>query len=193
MIAYKAFNARLQAILGGSIFQFTPRKTYEEAECKCARNGFHCAENPLCTLQYYHTMDTRFFVVKAEGDINQDGADSRISCTRITLLQEISRPQLAAHACLYMEKYPNRDMESDKYVTRNRGRCGKDGDFIIVRGKSPVAAGVKGAYLFLVQEEPQSEKILLIYPIYVDGEEIQENTWYGIKEGELCKKRRCAS
>lgn len=192
MRAYKAFNAQLQAIMGKSTFQFAPGETYEETECKCARNGFHCAENPLCTLNYYHNMDARFFIVEAAGDINQDGADSRISCTKITLIQEISRPQLAAHACLYMEKYPNRDTESE-YVKKNRGRCEKDGDFIIVRGKSPVAAGVKGAYLFLVQEKLQSREISVIYPVYVDGEEIRENTWYGIKEGELCKKRRCAS
>lgn len=192
MRAYKAFNAQLQAIMGMSTFQFAPGETYEETECKCARNGFHCAENPLCTLNYYHNMDARFFIVEAAGDINQDGAGSRISCTKITLIQEISRPKLAAHACLYMQDHPNRDMES-VYVTKDRGRCKKSGDFIIVRGKFPVAAGVKGAYLFLVQEKPQSKEISIIYPFYVDGEEIRENTWYGIKEGELCKKRRCAN
>lgn len=192
MRAYKAFNNQLQATMGLGTVQFEPGETYEEPECKCARNGFHCAENPLCTLDYYHNMDARFFIVEAAGDINQDGNGSRISCTKITLIQEISRLQLAAHACLYMQDHPNRDMENE-HTAKDRGRCEESGDFRIVRGKSPVAAGVKGAYLFLVQEKPQSKEISIIYPFYVDGEEIRENTWYGIKEGELCKKRRCAN
>lgn len=191
MRAYKAFNARLQATMGKGTFQFAAGETYEETECKCAANGFHCAENPLCTLRYYPGMDDRFFLVEAAGDINQDGNGSRISCTRITLLKELTRPQLAAHACLYMQRYPDRDMESG-YVVRDKGSCRKDGDFIIVRGKSPMAAGVKGSYLFLVQEKRKSAAISDIYPVYVDGEEIRENTWYGIKEGELCRKRSCA-
>lgn len=192
MRAYKAFNAKLQATMGNGTFQFEDGKTYEEKECKCATNGFHCAENPLCALGYYSRMDSRFFVVEADGDINQDGNGSRISCTRITLVKEISRIQLAAHACLYMQRFPNRDTEG-RYVAKNRGRCGVEGEFIIVRGISPVAAGVRGSYLFLVQEDQQSKEISGIYPIYVDGEEIRENTWYGIKEGELCRKKHCAS
>lgn len=191
MRAYKAFNAQLQATMGKGTFQFAPGETYEETECKCARNGFHCAENPLCVLTYYSSMDARFFLVEAGGDINQDGAGSRISCTRITLLKELTRPQLAAHACLYMQRYQDRDTESG-YVKEDKGECTRKGDFLIVRGKSPMAAGVKGSYLFLVQEKQRSKEISGIYPVYVDGEEIQENVWYRIKEGELCRKRRCA-
>ena len=192
MRAYKAFNANLQATMGDGTFQFFPGETYEETECKCARNGFHCAENPLCALSYYPGKDTRFFIVDAGGDINQDGYDSRISCTRITLLREISRVQMAAHACRYMEKYPDRD-EKSRYVVKDKGRCREKGDFIIVRGKAPMAAGVKGSYLFLVQESPQANKISCIYPVYVDGAEILENAWYGIKEGKLCRKKCCDS
>lgn len=191
MRAYKAFNSKLQATMGRETFQFAPGETYEETECKCARNGFHCAENPLCTLTYYSGMNVRFFLVEAGGDINQDGVDSRISCTRITLLKELTRPQLAAHACLYIQRYPDRDTESG-YVKKDKGECTRKEDFLIVRGKSPMAAGIKGSYLFLVQEKQRSKEISGIYPVYVDGEEIQENVWYGIKEGELCRKRRCA-
>lgn len=85
MLAYKAFNSKLQATLGKGTFQFEPDKTYEEKECKCASNGFHCAENPIDTLNYYHSMDTRFFIVQAEGEIHQDGYGTRISCTKLTL------------------------------------------------------------------------------------------------------------
>lgn len=65
MIAYKGFNSKLQATMGSGTFQFEPGETYDEPECKCARNGFHCAENSLDVLDYYRAMDDRFFIVEA--------------------------------------------------------------------------------------------------------------------------------
>lgn len=188
MLAYKAFNNKLQATMGKGTFQFEPGKTYEEEECKCARNGFHCAENPLCTLTYYDEKETRFFIVKAEGEIHQDGSGSRISCTKITLVKEIDRIKLAAHACIYIQKYPQRQTES-RYVKTEKGTCGEEGNFIIVRGKSPKAAGVRGSYLFLLKEQKKSKEIEEIHTVYVDGVEIKENTWYGIRGGNVCEKK----
>lgn len=188
MLAYKGFNKEMQATLGKGTFQFEPGKNYEETECKCARNGFHCAEDPLCVLSYYGGMDARFFIVSADGDINQDGCESRISCTRLKLIKEINRIELAAHACKYMEKYPEREIQS-RYLSWDAGACRKKGDFIIVRGKHPRAAGVKGSYFFLVKEEKKNRKISAIYPVYVDGEEIKENTYYGLRGERLCVKK----
>lgn len=180
MLAYKAFNSKLQATMGKGVFQFETGKTYEESECKCAHNGFHCAENPLDVLSYYSTMDTRFFIVRAEGDINQDGYGSRISCTRLTLVKEISRIQLAVRACMYINQYPDREIESS-YMAQSKGECWGKGDFIIVRGKAPVAAGVEGSWIFLVQEAKNSKEIINICPIEIDGKDYQEDVWYGIK------------
>lgn len=188
MLAYKAFNSELQATMGNGTFQFEPGKTYEESECKCAHNGFHCAENPLCVLQYYDSKDTRFFIVDADGEVNQDGCGSRISCTKLTLLKEITRIQLGALACLYMQDHPQRE-EQSRYLKEEKGECDSEGNFIIVRGKSPMAAGVKGSYLFLVKEERNSKEIKEMYPVFVDGEEVKANIWYGIRGGTLCEKK----
>lgn len=188
MIAFKGFNKDLQETLGKGTFQFEPGKTYEETECKCAHNGFHCAEDPLCALSYYGKMEDRFFIVQAEGDINQDGVSSRISCTKLTLLKELNRVELGAYACNYMVKYPERDVRSS-HLARNNGKCGTEDDFLIVRGKNPMAAGVKGSYLFLLKEEAKSNDIAIVYPFYVDGEEIQANTYYGLRGESLCKKK----
>lgn len=192
MRAYKAFNAKLQATMGRGIFQFAPGETYEEPECKCATNGFHCAENPLCAMDYYPGTDSRFFVVEAGGEINQDGFGSRISCTRITLVKEITRIQLAAHACLYIQRYPERDMES-RHAKRDKGTCWQKGDFLIVRGKSPMAAGKKGTYLFLIQEYKNSSRIKGICPVYIDGDEYLPDTWYALQKGEICEKKNSDS
>lgn len=188
MLAYKAFSRDLTARIGSGHFQFEPGKTYEEQECKCANNGFHCTENPLDVLDYYNSMNDRYFIVEAAGDINQDGIDSRISCTRLTIKKEITRIQLAALACEYMRKYPERETGS-RYVLKDRGRAIKEGDFIIVRGKHPRTAGVKGSYLFLVQEKKTSKEIAGIYAIEIDGEEYKEKTWYGLRGGAVCEKR----
>lgn len=188
MIAYKAFDKSLRAVRGKGSFQFELGKTYEESECKCAENGFHCAENPLDCLRYYSEMSARFFIVEAAGDINQDGAGTRISCTRLTLKKEINRIQLAAGACLYMEKYPDRKWEGE-YAKREEGRARRKGDFIIARGKHPAAAGVKGSYLFLIQEEKLTNCIKGIYPIEVDGEQYREDTYYHIRRGRVCKRK----
>ncbi len=187
MLAYKAFNKDMQAVLGKGVFQFEPGKTYTETGCRCARNGFHCAEDPLDTLSYYTGMDSRFFVVKAGGDINQDGRGTRIACTELTLVKELTRAQLAAHGCMYMQKYPERKTESS-HICRETGQCRRKDDFVIVRGKSPQAAGVQGAWLFLVKEKRGSASIDGIWTVYIDGEECRPDTWYGIRGGKICIK-----
>lgn len=188
MLAFKGFNSSLQATMGKGIFQFEAGKTYEEEACKCAKSGFHCAENPLGVLSYYREMDDRFFLVEAAGDINQDGHGSRISCTELTMKREISRTELVVCACKYMLDHPEREMESG-HAVRDRGECTEKGDFIIVRGKNPEAAGVKGAWLFLVQEERGSSGIAGIYGIEIDGKEYHAGTWYGIRGGAVCGRK----
>lgn len=183
MLAYKGFNSNLQATMGHGTFQFEPGKTYVEEAAKCAKNGFHCAENPLTVFDYYRAMESRFFVVKAAGDINQDGYDTRISCTEITLVKELSRIEMAALGCQYMLDHPK--LANEKIVNTEMGQCFKTGDFVVVRGKDPHAIGCKGSILFLVQEKKNARTIDGIYVINVDGEEFEDNTWYGIKQGEI--------
>lgn len=188
MIAYKAFNKNLQATMGRGIFQFEAGKTYEEKECKCAKNGFHCAENPLCTLDYYSGMDTRFFIVEASGDINQDGNGSRISCTELTLKKEISRVTLAMLGIDYMQQYPERETES-RYVAADRGSCHIPGDFLIVRGKDPAVAGEMHTFLFLAKEEKKSREIESVCRIFIDGKKYKPGTYYHIRGEQICRKR----
>ncbi len=188
MIAYKGFNSKLQATMGKGTFQFEPGGTYEEKECKCASNGFHCAENPLDVLDYYRSMDARFFIVEAAGDINQDGCGSRISCTKLTLTKEIDRIGLALRGCLYIEYHPDRETYG-RYVKKEHGECSAKNDFIIVRGKHPAAAGVEGSWLFLVQEKRSTNQISGIYTIQIDGKEYKEGRWYRVLRGKICEKR----
>ena len=57
MIAYKGFNGDLTCTLGKGRFQYEVGRTYKENEAKCARNGFHCVEEPVEVLSRYKTAD----------------------------------------------------------------------------------------------------------------------------------------
>lgn len=188
MRAIKAFNANLCATLGKGTFSMEPGKTYEETEAKCAHNGFHCAENPLCALGYYNSMDSRFFIVEAGGDINQDGYGTRISCTKLTLLKEISRIQLAVLACQYIQQYPDRE-EKETHLERDSGSVNTKGDFVIVRGKNPEGKGVKGSYIFLMKEKKNSREIAQIQAAYVDGVVIKAGKYYVLRGYTICEKK----
>ena len=189
MRAVKAFNKYLQATRGKGTFSMEPGKTYEETEAKCAHNGFHCAENPLCALGYYNSMDSRFFIVEAGGDINQDGYGTRISCTKLTLLKEITRIQLAMLACEYIQRYPERE-ENETHLEHDSGSVDTKGDFVIVRGKNPEGKGVKDSYIFLMKEKRNSKEIEQIQAVYVDGVEIKAGKYYRLRGDTICEKRR---
>ena len=188
MRAIKAFDSQLCATQGKGIMQYELGKTYKEAEAKCAHNGFHCAENPLCALGYYEGMSSRFFIVEAGGEINQDGNGTRISCTEITLLKEITRLQLAALACEYIQKYPDRE-EKETHLERNVGYVNREDDFIIVRGKNPKAKGVKGTYIFLLKEKKGSREIEQIQAAYIDDIEIKADQYYGLRGVAICEEK----
>ena len=54
--------------------------------------------------------------------------------------------------------------------------------FVIVRGKQPKAKGRKNDLLILVQEEPDSNEIIYVNQLCVDGVRHKENEWYGIAD-----------
>lgn len=186
MLAFKAFSKELTATRGNNQngpFQFKEGIKYIESECKCAKNGFHCAENPLCCLTYYNE-NSRFFIVKAEGDINQDGHGSRISCTELTLVKEISLLQMGTYACQYIAKYPKRELEST-YAVKDQGKC--TGEFLIIVGKKPTAQGKIGSVLFFMEEN--HGKIKSICPIQIGEDGYKENTDYIMKGGKVYEKK----
>ena len=135
MIAYKGFEKNLSC----RGYQFKRYGINETTEANCRQNGFHCAENPLdCLVHYPNWRNSRYFVVKAFGDLEEDDRDTKISCTKIEL--------------------------------------------IIVRGKQPKAKGRKNDLLILVQEEPDSNEIIYVNQLCVDGTRYKENQWYGIAD-----------
>lgn len=191
MIAYKAFRKDLTCTVGRGIFQYEENKTHREPEANCARNGFHCAENPLDCLSYYPDWkNSVYYIVEAGGDIDEDDVDTKISCTELTLIQRLELPDFIVHAVSYMVKHPKR-----KTAYRNHGLiqvCKEEYASeetvmaVIVRGKEPKAAAPKGCIVALVQEERESEAVKQVRVYCVDGKLVKPGVPYSIREKVAC-------
>lgn len=174
MIAYKGFNKDLACTLGKGTFQYEVGKTYIEDNAKCANTGFHCVEEPIEVLRWYSANDSRYCVVNAGGDINEDGQD-RISCTEMTILKEVTLQQLGALECQWIQKHPER--KNSNQVLRNRGTAKKAG-IVIVRGQEPEAAGELGSTIYLLKEKQNEREIAEIGIYEIDGAEFFPNVFY---------------
>ncbi len=174
MIAYKGFNKDLTC--RGHKFSVSDVNVCEEANC--VKNGFHCAENPLDVLTYYPNMEESvYWLVLAEGDINEDGADSKISCTELTLLQELTVEDFVWESLLYMAKHPGRAQNGIKETAKADAL-----PFAIARGKAPRVQGKLGAVLGAAVESPGRAGIVKIAAAVVDGERLKPGAWYTAEE-----------
>lgn len=153
MIAYKAFSKGL--VCRG--YRFGPGVNVTD-KANCRANGFHCAENPIDCLTYYPNWDaSEYWQVEAEGDIDEDGDDSKISCTRIELVKKLSFEDFVLAAAKYLITHPTRYKgESGKVsVCRDKGKAEKEGTAVIVKGLDPAAYGKDGSILVLIREDDQ--------------------------------------
>ena len=122
--------------------------------------------------------NSRYFVVKAFGDLDEDDRDTKISCTKMELKKELDFSMLLLRGAAYMAIHPDRPWCS--LVCKETG-VGNNG-FVIVRGKQPKAKGRKNDLLILVQEEPDSNEIIYVNQLCVDGTRYKENQWHGIAD-----------
>lgn len=114
MIAYKGFLPGL--ICRG--YQFRMGLNVTE-KANCAHNGFHCAEDPLDCLRYYGDINhAEYYIVDAGGDIDEDGVDSKISCTELTILKRLTKKELFLHGLAFMADHPKRKWNSNIKVDK---------------------------------------------------------------------------
>ena len=170
MIAYKGFDPGL--ICRG--YQFIMGLNVTD-KANCAKNGFHCAENPLDCLSYYPNMRrSEYYLVDAGGDVDDDDRDSKIACTQLTILKKLGREEFFLHALAYMVDHPGREWNCN--VQKGSGHA-KNG-FAVVRGADPVAFGEKGDILAFAKESPDGKNIIQIAVVRVDGKKIKAGVRY---------------
>ena len=184
MRVFKATDENMKCHMGNGVFQYQLGVSAFADGSKCGTTGLHACENVVDCLCYYSlTGGNRFFTAEAEGDIAEDGKDTRIACTRLTLLKELSHREIAGEAMLFMLRHPMRENWRAKgtgymVAEENAYTTVKDG-FAIARGESPRVKGVQGAHLGLIREE---QGIIVDAKLFtVDGAKVKADTWYTIE------------
>lgn len=184
--AYKMFNADLTCTMGKGTFQYEPGKWYEEDAANCVKNGFHCAENPLDCMNYYRDWDkSQCWLVAVDGDMDENGTDTKISATRIRLIRRLDLQEFISHALSYIVTHP--DLPMNQQVKQEKAEAREHDKYVIVRGKDPVAAGTSaGQYIALLTEEPFTSRIAEAGLFLVDGSEIKPGLFYDVEGRARC-------
>lgn len=182
MIAFKGFKPDLTC----RGFQFLEHVTNRTEKANCRANGFHCAENPLdCLVYYWDWRNSVYYKVEASGDLDEDGQDTKISCTEMRLIKKLSLEELLFEAIVYMVQFPKRDW--NPYVNKESGQASNG--FAVVRGKSPKACGGKGSLLAILKEQNDTQEISEVALIRIDGIKYMPGVWYDV---HCAGKARCA-
>lgn len=188
MIAYKGFRKDLTCTLGKGVFPYHTGETIREESSKCAARGMHCAEYVLDCLGYYPLgSGNRYFQVEAAGSLDEDGTDTRISCTEMTLIKELSIREITLQAMIYMISHPQRAWEKGGMlldVGAERAEGAGAGSIAIARGKNPRIKGKPGSVMGLLKEEENGE-IGEAKLFTVDGIKVKQDIWYVLQNGEL--------
>lgn len=182
--AYKGFHKDLTCTMGKGVYKYREHEWLEEQEANCARNGFHCCYNPLDCLRYYHDFkESAYYLVYADGDIHEDGADTRIACTKIRLEKRLSTEAFVAHALLYMAEHPY--LETSSIVMNETVHGEARNGFWLVRGKNPKCSAPIGTVVGMAQEAANSREIISMTVYKVNGEEYKPDAVYLVDGREM--------
>lgn len=181
MNVYKATRSDMTCTLGRGKFQYRIGEVLTAEGSKCGKTGLHCCEYVLDCMGYY-ALDgkNRFFLAEAGGDINEDGKDTRISCTKLKLVQELDLKALCYHALAYMIEHPMREWKKSgtNLCVRSNLASGGEGALVIARGAEPRVRGKIGAALGLLQETETG--VISARMLLVDGKKIFPDRWYSL-------------
>jgi hypothetical protein len=176
MYVYKMFNKGL--VCRGYKFK---EGLNECDHATCVREGFHAAENPLDCLSYYPDFDnSECWLCYADGDIHEDGTDSKISCTRLEILRRLEKHEFVVEAVTYMLEHSKRPHNA--LIKRDEAKTDRNGIAIVI-GKEPRAkAMVNGAVIALIREnaDGKPDQIMIIY-----GEQVRKGECYLLRSGGL--------
>ncbi len=186
MRVYKATNADMDCTMGSGRYHYVLGVPATAGNSKCGRAGLHACEYVLdCTGYYGLGVSNRFFVAEASGDIAEDGENTRIACTELTLVQELDIRGITAHAIMYMAEHPRREgWEKEGFLLeakRDRAEARHSGAIAIARGERPLVRGTEGACLGLVQEE--NGEITDARLLTAGRRGIKPHTWYTLADG----------
>lgn len=184
-------------------YQYEVGKEFEEeGKIEACSNGFHFCENPLDVLGYYPPStekgSSRYCIVKGSGNIDRDGDDTKVACSKLYISAEIGlKGIIEAGVKFILDKVNWKD--NKKSNTGNQSAATNTGNYsaaevtgkesiAIVTGKDSKAKGSIGCWIVLTERGEWDGNV---YPIKevkavrVDGEIIKPDTYYKLINGEV--------
>ena len=184
MKVFKATRSDMTCRMGNGIFRYQLGVQAVADGSKCGRTGLHACEYVMdCTRYYDLACRNRFFLAEAGGDIAEDGTDTRIACTELTLVQELTRREMAAQAMVYMVEHPMYTSRLGLEVAADRAEAMLPDAIAIARGESPMVRGAEGAHLGLIREA--DGEIVDARLVMVGRNGIRPGIWYTVEDGVL--------
>lgn len=185
MTVFKATRGDLSCTMGKGTFFYRLGVPATAEHSACGSTGLHACEYVLdCTGYYSLGSGNRFFLAQARGDIAEDGQNTRIACTELTLIQELTNREIAAHALLYMVKHPRRKGWETKRLmveaAKDRAEAVFPDAIAIARGFRPAAKGPVGSHLGLIREVYGEITDARLLTVGRNG--IKPDTWYTVED-----------
>lgn len=193
-------------------YQYEVGKEFEEeGKIEACSNGFHFCENPFDVLGYYPPStekgSSRYCIVKGSGNIDRDGDDTKVACSKLHISAEIGlNGIIEAGVKFILDKVnwkDNKESNTGDYSaatnTGNYSAATNTGDqsaaevtgkesIAIVTGKNSKAKGVIGCWIVLTERgewNGNTYPIKEVKAIKVDGETVKPDTYYKLINGEV--------
>ena len=209
--AYKGFNRDMTCNPEGTSFQYEEGREYEEDNAEACECGFHACEMPLDVFSYYPPSTSVYHEVEQSGKISRKEDDSKIASTKIKIGARLDIAGLVKAQIEYVKKRTNNEHTDSKRATagdygaatagdygaatagdsgaatsRGASEVGKNG-LAVARGNNVKVKGGIGSILVIAEENADDYDIADWKAVIVDGENVKADTWYCLKDGELCE------
>ena len=207
MRLYKGFTKDLKC----RDFQYEIGKTYTEETADLCHAGFHACENPLDTLRYYAPGSSRYCEVELDEVSDQRDSDTKRAAKKIKIGTEIGlKGVIDAGVKFIFEKCEDVTEERASGERGNAAASGWSGNaaasgergcavssgkygsaeangkqcIAVAFGEQGRARGKIGNWI-VVAEYGSDREIIEPKIAVVDGENIKQDTWYTVKNGEF--------
>ena len=208
--AVKGFNPDMTCTPTNCIkFQYEEGETYEEKESDVCKKGFHACELPINVFRYYPPTKSVYHEVEMSGEIDNSETD-KICSSKIKIGAKINIAGIIKTSIdIIRNKAEKESAASSGYKgnAASSGNCGNaassgykgnakanhPNSCAIAWGPESKASGVLGSHLVLAEWESNGgiywEEDTWTFKgatmIRVDGENIKENVWYGLRNGKV--------
>jgi len=164
--------------------QYEVGETYKCERAEACAEGFHFFESPQDVFGYYAPAQSRFAEVVGTGQVDRDNDDSKVACTELTIVREITLNEMIGLAIQHT--VDSAKPIKGSHATGYRGAASATGAHSIACGLGwkNKAQGGESSWLVLAERNDRSE-ILFVKTAKVDGKTIKADTWYGLVDGEF--------